>query len=410
MDIFDKFASLSSRTQLIEKMGIDPFGVKFDHISHATRGIIGNQEIILAGTNNYLGLTFDPDCMDASIAAIKKHGTGTTGSRIANGSYFEHVDLEDALAEHSGMASAVVFSTGYQTNLAAISTLAGPKDVLFIDADSHACIIDGCRLSAAPTIRFRHNSAADLDKRLTRQGPIEDGIALVVIEGMYSMFGDKAPIKEFVEVCEKHGAYLYIDEAHSFGVFGPTGCGLAEEEGVLDRVDFISGTFSKSLASIGGFCISRHKGFEITRKAMRAYMFTASPTPSNVAAARASLEKIKLKPELRENLQARSEQLHAGLTALGFDLCAEPSPIIAVRRPNEAQAACEWNYLLENGVYVNLAVPPGTPQSSSLLRISLSAAHSEADIDEIIHQFSQLKENHEEIMARVNAILASIAG
>jgi len=406
MDIFDKFSALKSRTDLVTKLGTDPFGVKFDDIENATRGRIGNRSIVLAGTNNYLGLTFDDDCMAASINAIKAHGTGTTGSRIANGSYTEHVDLEEALAKHSGMASAVVFSTGYQTNLAAIATLAGPKDVIFIDADSHACIIDGCRLSAAPTIRFRHNSPADLDKRLTRQGPIEDGIALVIIEGLYSMFGDRAPIAEFVDVCQKHGAYLYIDEAHSFGVFGPTGCGLAEEEGVLDKVDFISGTFSKSLASIGGFCLSKHKGFEITRKAMRAYMFTASPTPSNVAAARAALDKIAEKPELRDNLRDRGLQLHQGLSALGFDLCGPPSPIIAVRRPNEIVAATEWNWLLEEGVYVNLAVPPGTPQSSSLLRISLSAAHTKEEIDTILKAFKDMQGQSEALMAKVQAVMA----
>jgi len=407
MDIFDKFSTLKSRTELVTKLGTDPFGVKFDDIENATRGRIGNRSIVLAGTNNYLGLTFDEDCMAASINAIKAHGTGTTGSRIANGSYTEHVDLEDALAKHTGMASAIVFSTGYQTNLAAIATLAGPKDVLFIDADSHACIIDGCRLSPAPTIRFRHNSPADLDKRLTRQGKIEDGIALVIIEGLYSMFGDRAPIAEFVDVCQKHGAYLYIDEAHSFGVFGPTGCGLAEEEGVLDKVDFISGTFSKSLASIGGFCLSKHRGFEITRKAMRAYMFTASPTPSNVAAARAALDKIAEKPELRDNLRNRGLQLHKGLSELGFDLCGPPSPIIAVRRPNEIVAATEWNWLLEQGVYVNLAVPPGTPQSSSLLRISLSAAHTKEEINTILKAFKDMLGQSDKLTAKVQAVMAA---
>ncbi len=405
MDIFDKFSSLQFRSDLVQRLGVDPFGVKFDRILNASQGLIGNREILLAGTNNYLGLTFDPDCMDAAIAAINKHGTGTTGSRIANGSYEEHVDLENALAAHTGMASAIVFSTGYQTNLAAIATLAGPKDVLFIDADSHACIIDGCRLSAAPTIRFRHNSPADLDKRLTRQGEIKDGIALVVIEGMYSMFGDKAPIAEFVEVCARHGAYLYIDEAHSFGIFGETGCGLAQAEGVLDKVDFISGTFSKSLASIGGFCLSRHKNFEITRKAMRAYMFTASPTPSNIAAARAALDKIASMPNLRTALAERAAQLHSGLKALGFDLCAGAGPIIAIRRPNEVLAATEWNWLLENGLYVNLAVPPGTPQSSSLLRISLSASHTKEDIERIISIFTKMKSNSGALMAKAQSVL-----
>jgi 8-amino-7-oxononanoate synthase len=407
MDIFEKFAPMKSRLDVVHKLGVDPFGVKFDHILNATRGLIGNREVVLAGTNNYLGLTFDPDCMDASIKAIKNHGTGTTGSRIANGSYNEHVDLENALAAHTGMESAIVFSTGYQTNLAAIATLAGAKDVIFIDADAHACIIDGCRLSPAPTIRFRHNSPEDLDKRLTRQGKIDGGIALVVIEGLYSMFGDRAPIAAFADVCEKHGAYLFIDEAHSFGVFGETGCGLAEEQGCLDRVDFISGTFSKSLASIGGFCLSKHKGFEITRTAMRAYMFTASPTPSNVAAARAALDKIAEKPELRTNLHDRAAQLHAGLEAMGFDLCAPASPIIAVRRPNEIVAASEWNWLLENGVYVNLAVPPGTPQSSSLLRISLSAAHTKEDINHILSVFSEMAANSAELTSRIEDVLSA---
>ncbi|MEE9273352.1 MAG: aminotransferase class I/II-fold pyridoxal phosphate-dependent enzyme [Robiginitomaculum sp.] len=407
MDIFDKFSTLKSRSDIVKKLGVDPFGVKFDKITHATRGMIGNREIVLAGTNNYLGLTFDPDCMDASIEAIKKHGTGTTGSRIANGSYEEHIDLENALAKHTGMKSAIIFSTGFQTNLTAIATLAGPDDVLFIDADSHACIVDGARLSAASTIRFRHNSPENLDKRLSRQGEIENGIALVVIEGLYSMFGDKAPIKDFVKVCKKHGAYLFVDEAHSYGIYGSTGCGLAEEEGVLDQVDFISGTFSKSLASIGGFCLSKHEGFEITRKAMRAYMFTASPTPSNVASARAALEKIKSRPELRENLIARAEQIHKGLSDLGFELCADPSPIIAVRRPNEVIAATEWNWLMENGVYVNLAVPPGTPQSSSLLRISLSAAHTKEDIHIILGKFAQMQEKSDALIAKAMEVIAA---
>lgn len=392
MSIFAKYEPMKQRLAGVHQLGADPFGVKFDKISSATRGLIGNREIVLAGTNNYLGLTFDRDCMDASITAIEKHGTGTTGSRIANGTYFEHADLESALAGHAKMQSCVVFSTGFQTNLAAISALAGAKDVLFIDADSHACIVDGCRLSPAPTIRFRHNSPADLDKRLTRQGSIEGGHALVVIEGIYSMFGDKAPIAEFVDVCQKHGAYLLVDEAHSFGVYGDTGCGIAEEQGVLDQIDFITGTFSKSLASIGGFCLSRHADFEILRTAMRAYMFTASPTPSNVAAARAALEKIKTGAHLRGNLHACAQRLHAGLEKMGFDLCAPASPIIAVRRPDELTAAKEWNHLLANGVYVNLAVPPGTPQSSSLLRISLSAAHTFADIDHILGVFAKMKQ------------------
>ena len=396
--LFDKFAPLQARVDMMMKIGTDALGVKFDDIISATRGRVGNKEILLAGTNNYLGLTFDSDCVAAAKKAIDDHGTGTTGSRVANGTYAEHSDLEQALAEHLNMPSCIVFTTGYQTNLAAIGGLAGDKDVIFMDADAHACIIDGTRLTNASTIRFRHNSPADLDKRLKRLGPIDGGHPLVVIEGLYSMFGDIAPVDEFVDVTHRHGGYLYIDEAHSYGVFGPTGCGIAEEQGVLDKVDFISGTFSKSLASVGGFCASRHKEFEITRKIMRPYMFTASATPSNISAARAAVEKVKQGAHLRQNLKARAEQLHRGLSELNFDLCADPSPVIAVRRPNEAVAAMEWNWLIQNGVYVNLAVPPGTPQSSSLLRISLSAAHTKADIDELISAFKGLNDNQGAMM------------
>lgn len=397
--LFDKYAPLQARVDMMMKIGADALNVKFDDILSATRGRIGNSEILLAGTNNYLGLTFDEDCRAAAKKAIDDHGTGTTGSRVANGTYAEHTDLEKAMADHFGMPSCIVFTTGYQTNLAAISGLAGDKDVIFMDADAHACIIDGSRLTSASTIRFRHNDPENLEKRLKRHGEIEGGNALVVIEGMYSMFGDIAPVDEFLDVTHRYGGYLFIDEAHSYGVFGPTGCGIAEEQGVLDKVDFISGTFSKSLASVGGFCASKHPEFEITRKVMRPYMFTASATPSNISAARVAVEKIKSGGYLRDNLKARAQQLHAGLKALDYDLCADPSPVIAVRRPNEGVAAMEWNWLMENGVYVNLAVPPGTPQSSSLLRISLSAAHTEADVNTIIDAFGRMKVGQAEIMA-----------
>ncbi len=398
MSLFDKFDPLKSRLSLVEKLiGKDPLGVKFDDITDARHGRIGNREILLAGTNNYLGLTFDKDCMEAGKAAIDEYGTGTTGSRVANGSYSGHLDLEAALADHFGMPSCIVFSTGYMTNLAAISGLTNEDDIIFMDADAHACIIDGTRLTGASTIRFRHNSPADLDKRMSRVKE-KKGSFFVIIEGMYSMFGDIAPIDEFLDVTHRHGGYLFIDEAHSYGVFGETGCGIAEEQGVLDQVDFISGTFSKSLASIGGFCVSKHAEFEIARKAMRPYLFTASPTPSNIAAARAAVDKIRTRDDLRTNIKDRAAQLHKGLSDLGFDLCADPSPVIAARRPNEAVCALEWNWLLENGLYVNIAVPPGTPQSTSLLRISLSAAHTEEDVNTIIAKFSELKDNQADLM------------
>lgn len=399
--IFDKYDPLKQRVSAMQGIGIDPFNMTFDDIMGPTRGRIGNREIILAGTNNYLGLTYDEGAREAAKDAIDRHGTGTTGSRIANGSYVEHEKLEKDLAAHLGKPSCVVFTTGYVTNLAAMAGLAGPNDVIFIDADAHACIIDGTRLAGTTTVRFRHNNPTDLDKRLARQKIPEGGHALVVIEGLYSMFGDIAPIDEFAEVTQRHGAYLYVDEAHSYGVFGPTGAGIAEEQGVLDKIDFYSGTFSKSLASVGGFCASKHPEFELLRKVMRPYMFTASAAPANICAAQAALDAIKSRPELRHNIQTRARQLHDGLNKMGFDLCAPASPVIAIRRPNEGQAAMEWAWLLREGVYVNLAVPPGTPQSSSLLRISVSAAHTEADVNAILEKFRALKQNSAEILGEM---------
>jgi 8-amino-7-oxononanoate synthase len=405
LSIFDKYEPLKQRAAVLNKLGVDPFNMAFDDILGPTRGLIGNREIILAGTNNYLGLTYDEATRNAAKDAIDRHGTGTTGSRIANGSYLEHEKLERDLAAHLGKPSCIVFTTGYVTNLAAMAGLAGPNDVIFIDADAHACIIDGTRLAGTTTVRFRHNNPADLDKRLGRQKIAEGGHALVVIEGLYSMFGDIAPIDEFAAVCERHGAYLYVDEAHSYGVFGPTGAGIAEEQGVLDKIDFYSGTFSKSLASVGGFCASKHPEFELLRKVMRPYMFTASAAPANICAAQAAYDAIQTRPELRHNIMARAAQLHDGLNSLGFDLCAPASPVIAVRRPNEAQAAMEWNWLLQEGVYVNLAVPPGTPQSSSLLRISVSAAHTEDDVNAILEKFKALKTNSADVMAEMSRLI-----
>ncbi|MEM6900813.1 MAG: aminotransferase class I/II-fold pyridoxal phosphate-dependent enzyme [Pseudomonadota bacterium] len=389
MSIFSKYDKYLERLTQASAIGRIPVGLEFDDIISPTRGIVEGKEVILVGTNNYLGLSYDESCMAAAKTAVDKHGTGTTGSRQANGNYAEHVKLEQSISEFLGMASTIVFSTGYQTNLAAISALAGADDQIFIDADSHACIYDACKLSDASTIRFRHNNPEDLDKRLGRT-PKPDGDRLVVVEGMYSMFGDLAPLDEFTEVAHKHGALIYVDEAHSFGSFGPTGKGLAEEQGVLDKIDFYSATFSKSLAAIGGFCSSKHPQFELLRAA-RPYRFTASPSPSSIWSAQAALDRIiEEGGKLHENLWTRSRQLHSGLKEMGFELAADASPVIAVLRPDEATAVREWNTLLDRGVYVNFSGPPATPAGINLLRISLSAAHTEEDIDQVLSVFRSL--------------------
>ncbi len=386
--VFAKFQKLAERVDTLRVSGRTPFGMRFDEMLSQTRARVGNAEVLLAGTNNYLGLTYNPDVMDAAKQAIDTYGTATTGSRLANGTYSLHLDLEEDLKEYFGAASAIVCTTGYQANLAALSTLAGRGDHLLIDADSHACIYDACRLSDAETIRFRHNSPEDLDKRLTRL-PAE-GARLVVIEGLYSMLGDVAPVAEFVEVAHAHGAMIFVDEAHSIGCYGENGRGVSQAQGVLDKVDFISGTFSKSFASIGGFCVSRHEALELIRLVSRPYLFTASGSPANMAAARASLKIIAADTSLRKELWDRVYQLHTGLSDAGFTISSPPGPIMAISRPDEHVAVAEWNQLMDQGVYVNLAVPPATPQAKSLLRLSVSAAHTEADMNQIIAAFRTL--------------------
>ncbi|WP_084399835.1 serine palmitoyltransferase [Henriciella aquimarina] len=387
--IFRKFEPLAARQSAVLSSGEQPFGLRFDDVQSATHGRVNGRDILLAGTNNYLGLTYSRPCLDAAHEAIDQHGTATTGSRLANGTYSIHEELEQDLADFFGLPSAVIFTTGYQANLAAISALAGKGDHLLIDADSHACIYDACRLSDAATIRFRHNSPEDLERRLSRLP--SEGARLVVVEGLYSMLGDVAPLAEFVEVAHRHDAYLYVDEAHSVGCYGENGQGVAAAQGILDKVDFLSGTFSKSFASIGGFCVSRHADFDFIRLMSRPYLFTASGSPSNVAAAHAALRQIRSEPELRTSLWARANQLHEGLVRAGFEPASAPGPVIALPRPDQETAVRQWNELLEAGIYVNLAIPPATPHAMSLLRLSVSAAHTSDDIDKIINAFSRLR-------------------
>jgi len=393
MSLFDKYKGLKAQRELILKAGRDPFGVCLEKIISPTQAIIEGRQTILAGSNNYLGLTLDAEGVKAAQLAVADFGTGTTGSRLANGTYDLHRDLEAALADFLGFKSAMVFSTGYTANLGALSGLANADDMIFIDSDCHASIYDGCKLSGAKTIRFRHNSADDLAKRL-RRAEFEGG-KLVVVEGMYSMFGDVAPLDELTEAAHEAGAMIMVDEAHSFGVFGETGRGVAEVQDVLGKIDFYTGTFSKSLASIGGFCASDHESFDLIRVASRPYMFTASPAPSSIAGARSALRAIRERSDLRTSLWRNANRLHAALTEQGHDLCAEPSPVVAVRLPDRATAVLFWNALLEAGVYANLAIPPGTPNSASLIRLSVSAAHSDDEVDAIADAFKTARANLE---------------
>jgi 7-keto-8-aminopelargonate synthetase-like enzyme len=390
IDLLDKHKTIAERHARMMAMGVNAVGLTNDRILSPTRAMINGRETILAGTNNYMGITFDPDCIKAGQEAMAEFGTGTTGSRIANGSYALHKELEAELAKFLKRKHCIVFTTGYQANLGMMSGLAGPKDTIYLDADSHSSIYDGCTLSGAKLVRFRHNDATDLDKRLTRSEG-EEGGRLVVVEGIYSMLGDRAPLADFVEVKKKHGFQLLADEAHSFGVLGPHGRGLADEAGVEDDIDFIVGTFSKSVGAIGGFGAGNHPLFETLRYAMRPYMFTASSSPASIATSLAAIKKLAVEPERRDRLRANSARLFAGFKGLGLDMgCDMVSPVIAVKCADEVSTIAMWNALLDAGVYVNIALPPGTPNKLCLLRCSVSAAHSFDDIDKIIALFGKV--------------------
>ncbi len=386
MTILAKHSASKHAYDTLHAHGVD---VRFDDILSPTEGMLNGRRTILLGTNNYLGLTFDADCIEKAVEATRRQGTGTTGSRVANGTYDGHMKLEEALATFYGRHHAMVFSTGYQANLGVLSALVGRGDHLMLDADSHASIYDGSRLGGSEVIRFRHNSADDLYKRLRRlEGA--PGDRLIVVEGIYSMLGDTAPLKEIAAVKRETGAYLLVDEAHSLGVLGETGRGLAEAAGVEADVDFIVGTFSKSLGSVGGFCVSDSPDFDVMRIISRPYMFTASLPPGVVASTLEALVKLQAEPELRVALMRNARQLYDGLTAMGFQTGPEANPIVAVAMPDQETAVMFWKMLLEAGLYLNLAVPPATPSHVRLLRTSVSAAHTTAQIDTALAIFADV--------------------
>jgi len=390
MGILDKLNAMAVTRETLLPEGINPFNVVIEEIYSATEGSIDGQRVILAGTNNYLGLTFDPRCIAAAQETLGKEGTGTTGSRMANGTFSGHRALEKELALFYGCNSAIVFSTGFVTNLGVVSTLAGPGDVIVLDADSHASIYDACKMSGAKMIRFRHNNMVDLEKKLGRLGS-KSANTLIIVEGIYSMLGDCAPLAEIVALKKKYGAWLMVDEAHSMGVLGERGRGLAEAVGVEQDVDFTVGTFSKSLGSIGGYCVSNHRELDLVRYLSRSYIFTASPSPASISSVRAALKVIGSEPQLRTKLWKNVEQLYQGLKQLGFELGADPSPIVAIRVPTKESALFAWKAILVKGIYVNMVIPPAAPAGLSLLRCSISAAHTSEQIDYILKTFADLK-------------------
>ncbi len=390
VDLLEKHRGIAERFHRMLALGGNALGVTNDQMISPTQAIVGGRRILLAGTNNYMGITFDRRCIAAGQKALAEFGTGTTGSRIANGTFALHNELEGELARFLNLKHCIAFTTGYQANLGILSGLAGPQDTIYLDADSHSSIYDGCTLSGAKLVRFRLNDAADLDKRLSRSDSATGG-RLVVLEGIYSMIGDRAPLADFVALKRKHHFQLLVDDAHSFGVIGPDGRGLGNEAGLENDVDFVIGTFSKSVGAIGGFGASNHPLFNTLRYAMRPYMFTASASPASVATSLEALRILAVEPERRVRLLENSARLFHGLRALGLETGSEVvSPVIAVKCADEQTTIAKWNALFAAGVYVNMAIPPGTPNRLCLLRCSVSAAHSFDEIDQIIAAFKSV--------------------
>jgi 8-amino-7-oxononanoate synthase len=389
-DLFSKFDPLIAMREGLLASGVeDPFNLVMERVLSPTRAICNGRETILLGTYNYMGMTFDPEVVAAGEQALRDYGSGTTGSRVLNGTYRGHREVEQALREFYAMDHAMVFSTGYQANLGIISTIAGKGDYIVLDIDSHASIWDGCKLGDAEIVPFKHNDIEAMEKRL---GRIPEGAGkLVILEGVYSMLGDVAPLKEMVAAAKRHGAMVLVDEAHSMGFIGQHGRGVAEDQGCLEDVDFIIGTFSKSVGTVGGFCVSNHPKFEILRLVCRPYVFTASLPPSVVATAATSIRKLMQGSNKRAHLWENSRTLHNGLKALGFELgTSEPqSAIIAVVMPDLERGAMMWEALIKGGLYVNLARPPATPANMTLLRCSLCAEHTAEEVETILGIFER---------------------
>lgn len=340
--------------------------------------IVEGRKMLMLGSNNYLGLTSHPKVKEAAIEAIKKYGSGCAGSRFLNGTLDIHVKLEEKLASFSRKEAALTFSTGYQTNLGIISSLAGKDDVVVIDKSDHASIFDACRLSFAEIKKFKHNDMSSLEFVLRECG---DRGKLVVVDGVYSMEGDIAPLPDILKVCKKYGARLMVDDAHGVGVLGKTGRGAAEHFGLEKEVDIIMGTYSKSLASIGGFVAANEDVIHYIKHTSRPLIFSASPSPASAASVLAALEIIDQEPERRERLWHNTNKMRKAFKRMGFDTGVSETPIIPLLMGEMEQAFMMWKILWEEGVFVNPVVPPATQPGRCLIRTSYMATHTDEMLD-----------------------------
>ena len=382
-DLFEK-ARQFTRPQEIKALGLYPYFLPLED-TEGTEVVIYGKRIVMIGSNNYLGLTTHPKVREAAIEAIKRYGTSCTGSRFLNGTMKLHIEAEEKLAAFVGKEAAVIFATGMQANLGAVSSLIGKDDVAIIDKDDHASIVDGVRLGFGEMRRFVHSDMSSLERQLASV-PDKSGV-LVVIDGVYSMGGDIAPLPQIVELCQKYGARVYCDDAHSLGVLGPQGRGTAAHFGLTDKVDMIMGTFSKSFASLGGFVAGDADVMQWVQHMARSNIFSASMPPAQVAAVMATLEIMQCEPERIEHLWAITKKMREGYRSMGYDTGPSETPVIPIMIGDETKTFAAWKTLFEAGIYTNAVIPPAVPPNKSLLRTSYMATHTEEQMDFVLDTF-----------------------
>ena len=385
VDLFDKCSAFTEAKEAQEG-GFYPYFIPLSE-TEATEVSVGDHRLIMIGSNNYLGLTTHPKVRQAAIKAMERYGTSCSGSRLLNGTLELHLELERRLAEFIGTEAALVFSTGYQTNVGTISALVGRGDFIVTDKEDHASIVDGCRLAFGETRRFRHNDIEHMERVLA--GLPEDTGRLVVVDGVFSMSGDIAPLPEIVPLCKKYGARLMVDDAHSIGVLGG-GRGTAAHFGISDQVDLTMGTFSKSFASLGGFIAGSEEVVHYVQHHARALIFSASAPPASAAAALAALEVMQEEPERIERVNQIGERMRVGLRQLGFHVGDTQTPIVPVIIGDDIRTFLTWKALYEAGVYTNPVVSPAVPPGLSLLRTSYTASHTEEQLDRVLAIFREV--------------------
>jgi 8-amino-7-oxononanoate synthase len=391
-DIFEKTRAFTRAKEAME-MGLYPFFQPLED-SDATTATFKGKEVVMIGSNNYLGLTTDPRVKRAAAEALEKYGTSCTGSRFLNGTLRFHLELDQRLAKFVGKEAAIVFSTGYQTNVGTIQAIAQRGDFIVIDKDDHASIVDGCfmarGMSNAEMKRFSHNDPDSLANVLSKLP--DDAGKLVVVDGVYSMGGDIAPLPELVEICKRYGARIMVDDAHSMGVLAD-GHGTSAYFGLTDEVDLIMGTFSKSFASIGGFIAGAEQTIHYIQHFARSFAFSASLPASNAAAVLAALDIIESEPEHVQRLWDNAEYMRAGLKQLGYDTGTSNTPVIPLMIREDYRTVLAWHALIEEGVYTNPVISPGVPPGNSLLRTSYMATHTKEHLDRALRALEKVGHN-----------------